>query len=103
MSGHVDCSCLVPSGFGCGKASPAATAGNLHDTALVTAVTALTGLAGNWDLLPGQRRELGVQARLVALDGEQVVRPADRTAGRRADRQADSISGIQSAGRPTNG
>lgn len=31
---------------------------------------------GYWDLLPGQGGGLGVQARLVALDGGQVVRAA---------------------------
>jgi hypothetical protein len=36
----------------------------------------LACLAGDRDLAPGQGRELGVQAGLVALDGEQVVRVA---------------------------
>jgi hypothetical protein len=41
-----------------------------------TGVAPLAGVAGDRDLAPGQIGELGVQAGLVALDGDHVMRAA---------------------------
>ena len=52
-------------------------------TAMITirAVPAVPLGAGHRNLAPGQRRELGVQAGLVALDDQQVVRAAPGQVG----------------------
>jgi hypothetical protein len=58
------------------EGQPGGHGGDLQDAALVTAMASLTGVIGDGDLPPGQGGELVVQARLVALDGEQVMRAA---------------------------
>ncbi|MGH3998910.1 MAG: hypothetical protein ACRDTJ_15815, partial [Pseudonocardiaceae bacterium] len=45
----------------------------LDDALLNPAMSTISGGMPRWDIFPGQRRELFVQAGLVALDGEQVV------------------------------
>jgi hypothetical protein len=64
---------------------PAGDGGDLKGAPLSPPVAALAGFAGDGDLAPGQGRELGVQARLVALDGEQVVRAAAGQVSRELD------------------
>ncbi len=47
---------------------PGGHGGDLEGAPLSPPVPALAGVAGYWDLPPGQGRELGIQAGLVALD-----------------------------------
>ena len=61
---------------GTGEGQPGGHDGHLERAPLGPPVPALAGLAGDWHLAPGQGRELGEQARLVAFDGEQVMRAA---------------------------
>jgi hypothetical protein len=53
---------------------------------------------GYGDLPPGQGRELGEQARLVALDGEQVVRAAPGQVGGVATLGVHRIGGDNRSG-----
>src|SRR6516165_11933232 len=57
----------------CGKASPWATAVTFRVRCSRRPVTAAAGVAGDRHLAPGQGLELGVQAGLVAFDGEEVA------------------------------
>jgi hypothetical protein len=57
----------------CGKVIPAATAVTLS-APFGAAVTAFAGVEAGWDLPPGQALQLGVQAGLVVLHGQDVVR-----------------------------
>ena len=63
------------------EGQPGGHGGDLEGAALITAVPALAGLVSDGDLAPGQGRELGEQARLVALDGEQETRAAPGQVG----------------------
>jgi hypothetical protein len=65
----------------CGKASPLATAVTFSVRCSRRPWPVSRGVAGDRHLAPGQGLELGVQAGLVAFDGEDVVRAA---AGRAA-------------------
>jgi hypothetical protein len=55
---------------------------DLQGPDLDAAVAVITGAVHDWDLAPRQSGELGVQAWLVGLDDQQVVRAAvDQEAG----------------------
>ena len=64
-----------------GEGQPGGHGGDLEGAAFLAAVAALAGLMGDGNLPPGQGGELGVQAGLVALDGEQVIRAASGQIG----------------------
>jgi len=66
---------------GVGEGQPGGHGGDLHGAALLTAVSALAGVIGDRDLPPGPGRELCMQARLVALDREEVMGTAAGQAG----------------------
>jgi hypothetical protein len=72
--------------------------GDLQGALFGAAVAFVPGLAGDGDLPPGQGGQLGVQAGLVALDGDQVVRAAlgDQVLGV----SALGVQGIGSHDRP---
>ncbi len=53
-----------------GEGQPSGHGSDFEGAALITAVSPLAGLMGYGDLPPGQGRELGEQAGLVALDQE---------------------------------
>jgi hypothetical protein len=77
---------------------PGGHRGHLHDAALVTAVASLAGVISGRDLAPGQGRELGEQARLVALDREHVMRAAPGQVGGMATLGVHRISRDDRAG-----
>jgi hypothetical protein len=74
--------------------------GDLQGAVLAAAVTAAAGVAGDRHLAPGQGLEQGVQAGLVAFDGEDVVRAA---AGRVAGVLALGVQRVGGDDRPADG
>ena len=65
------------------EGQPRRDSGDLQGAPFGAAVAFLAGIIGDGDLPPGQRGQLSVQAGLVTLDGDQVVRlaPGDQVLG----------------------
>ena len=80
------------------EGQPGGHGGDFEGAALIAAVATPAGVMGDWDLPPGQGCELGEQARLVALDGEQVVRAAPGQAGGVATLGVHRVGGADRSG-----
>jgi len=66
-----------------GEGQPCGDGDGLQRAVLLAAVTAVALAGGRRDVFPGQRGELGVQAGLISLDHQDVVRahPGDEHLG----------------------